>query len=47
MNLVAHLILQYCLSYYPRAYWHNLYSDNPYLPIRQILAIFGIKVGQE
>lgn len=47
MNLLAHLILQHCLSCYPRAYWHNFYSDDPHLPIRRVLAIFDIKVGQK
>lgn len=47
MNLIAHLILQQSLSCYPRADWQNLYSDDAHLPIGQVLAIYGIEVGQE
>jgi hypothetical protein len=47
MDLIAHLISQHCLSCYPRAYRHDLYSNDPYLPIGRTLDIFDIEFGQE
>lgn len=47
VNLITHFLLRHCLVCYPRADRHNLYSDNPNLPIRGFLINVGVYVGQE